>query len=150
MVVDCGVPLIIADGMEEDVLIRILAGTEVGTLFVARGAPPSRKLWLATALEPNGLLVIDEGACQALRNRDGSSLLPVGVVQIKGTFQAGDLVQVVNPQNEEVARGLVNYSSEELAAIQGHHSGKIAHILGHVGDDEVIHRDNLIVTSRSE
>jgi len=122
MVVDCGIPLVIADGEQEDVLIQILAGAEIGTLFVARGAPPSRKLWLATALEPSGSLLIDEGACQALRDRDGSSLLPVGVVGVKGSFQAGDLVQVVDSQDEEVARGLVNYSSEQVTAIQGHHS----------------------------
>ncbi len=150
MVVDCGIPLVIADGEQEDVLIQILAGAEVGTLFVARAAPPSRKLWLATALEPSGSLVIDEGACQALRNRDGSSLLPVGVVEVKGSFQAGDLVQVIDVRGEEVARGLVNYSSEEVAAIQGHHSDEIERILGHVGDDEIIHRDNLIVSSHSE
>lgn len=150
MVVDCGIPLVIADGEQEDVLIRILAGAEVGTLFVARGAPPSRKLWLATALEPSGSLLIDKGACQALRDRDGSSLLPVGVVQVKGSFQAGDLVQVVDSQDEEVARGLVNYSSEQVAAIQGHHSDEIERILGHVGDDEVIHRDNLVVTGSSD
>ena len=150
MVVDCGIPLIIADGMEEDVFIQVLAGAEVGTLFVARGAPPSRKLWLATALEPSGALLIDKGACRALRNRDGSSLLPVGVVGVKGSFQAGDLVQVMDERGEEVARGLVNYSSEEVAAIRGHHSGEIERILGHVGDDEVIHRDNLVVTGGSE
>ncbi len=150
MVVECGIPLIIADGEEEDVLIQILAGAEVGTLFVARGAPPSRKLWLATALEPSGVLVIDEGACEALRDRDGSSLLPVGVIKVKGSFQAGDLVQVVNPQNEEVARGLVNYSSDQVATIQGHHSDEIERILGHVGDDEVIHRDNLVVSGHGE
>jgi len=150
MVVDCGIPLVIADGEQEDVLIQILAGAEVGTLFVVRGAPASRKLWLATALEPSGLLVIDEGACRALRDRDGSSLLPVGIVEVEGSFQAGDLVQVVDEDGEEVARGLVNYSSEEAAAIQGHHSNEIEHILGHVGDDEVIHRDNLIVTGRGK
>ncbi len=150
MVVDCGIPLVIADGQQEDVLSQILAGAEVGTLFVARGAPTSRKLWLATALEPSGSLVIDEGACQALRDQDGSSLLPVGVVGVKGSFQAGDLVQVVDPRGDEVARGLVNYSSEEVAAIQGHHSDEIERILGHVGDDEVIHRDNLIVSGYSE
>ncbi len=150
MVVDCGIPLVIADGEQEDVLIQILAGIEVGTLFVARGAPPSRKLWLATALEPSGSLMIDEGACQALRDRDGSSLLPVGIVEVQGDFQAGDLVQVVDPRGEEVARGLVNYSSEQVAAIQGHHSDEIERILGHVGDDEVIHRDNLIVTGHGE
>ena len=150
MVVDCGIPLVIADGEQEDVLIQILAGAEVGTLFVARGAPPSRKLWLATALEPSGSLLIDKGACQALRDRDGSSLLPVGVVGVKGSFQAGDLVQVTDERGEEVARGLVNYSSEQVAAIQGHHSDEIERILGHVGDDEVIHRDNLIVSGHGE
>jgi len=150
MVVDCGIPLVIADGEQEDVLIQILAGVEIGTLFVAQGAPASRKLWLATALEPSGLLVIDDGACRALRDRDGSSLLPVGVVEVKGSFQAGDLVQVTDKDSEEVARGLVNYSSEQIAAIQGHHSSEIERILGHVGDDEVMHRDNLVVTGRSK
>jgi len=150
MVVDCGIPLVIANGEQENVLIQILAGAEVGTLFVARGAPPSRKLWLATALEPSGVLVIDEGACQALRDRDGASLLAVGVIKVEGDFQAGDLVQVVDQHGKEVARGLVNYSSQQVAAIQGHHSGEIERILGHVGDDEVIHRDNLVVSGHWE
>ncbi len=150
MVVDCGIPLIIADGEQEDVLVQILAGAEVGTLFVARGAPPSRKLWLATALEPSGSLIIDDGACRALRDRDGASLLPVGIVEIEGDFQTGDLVRVVDEDGEEIARGLVNYSSEEVAGIKGHHSRKLPQLLGHVGDDEVIHRDNLIVSGRNE
>ena len=72
------------------------------------------------------------------------------LVGVKGSFQAGDLVQVMDERGEEVARGLVNYSSEEVAAIQGHHSDEIERILGHVGDDEVIHRDNLIVSGHGE
>ncbi len=146
MTVDCGIPLVIADGGEERILLRILEGEEVGTLFVPREARPSRKLWLATALEPAGSLVIDEGACRALRDQDGSSLLPVGIVQVQGSFKAGDLVRVVDEHGREIGRGLVNYSSEEVAAIQGRHSRDIPEILGHVGDEEVIHRDNLVVT----
>ncbi len=147
MVVDCGIPLVIADGREENIVLRIHDGEEVGTMFVPREARPSRKLWLATALEPAGSLVVDEGACRALRDRDGSSLLPVGIVEVHGSFQAGDLVRVVDQEGGEIARGLVNYSSEEVCAIEGRHSRDVPEILGHVGDEEVIHRDNLVVTA---
>lgn len=150
MVVDCGIPLIIANGSEEDIVLRIVAGEEVGTLFVPRAAQPSRKLWLATALQPAGDLVIDEGACRALCHRDGSSLLPVGIVEVQGSFAAGDLVRVVDKESREVARGLVNYSSEQVRAIRGQHSSEIARILGHVGDDEVIHRDNLVMSRATD
>ena len=146
LAVECGIPLVIANGEDPDIVVRIVAGEEVGTLFVAGRAPTSWKLWLATALEPAGSLVVDDGACRALQERDGSSLLPVGVLEVRGEFQAGDLVRVLSAQGKEIARGLVNYASGEISALRGHHSREITALLGrHAGDEEVIHRDNLVV-----
>ena len=145
--VDCGIPVVIADGREDDVLVRILTGEEMGTLFLPRGPMRSRKSWIATAMAPAGELVIDAGARRALLDKDGSSLLAVGIVEVRGDFQAGDLVAVVTADGEETARGLVNYSSEEVEQIKGAHSRQIPEILGHVGDEEVIHRDNMVLTA---
>ena len=147
MAVDGGIPVVIADGRAVDVLLLILAGEEVGTLFVPKAPMPGRKLWIATAIEPAGQIVVDEGARRALQHEDGSSLLPAGVIAVRGQFQAGDLVTVVTADEKEVARGLVNYSAAEVVRIQGTHSRQIPEILGHVGDEEVIHRDNMALTA---
>ncbi len=146
MAVDCGIPVVVADGREDEVVVRILVGEEIGTLFLARGPMTSRKSWIATAMAPAGEVVVDAGARRALLDKDGSSLLAVGIVEVRGEFQAGDLVAVVTADGREVARGLVNYSSEEVKQIQGAHSHRIPDILGHVGDEEVIHRDNMVLT----
>ncbi len=144
---DCGIPVVIADGGEDDVLLRILAGEGLGTLFVAREPMAGRKQWIATVVEPAGEIVVDDGARRALVDKDGSSLLAVGIVAVDGNFQAGDVVTVVTAEGEEVARGLVNYSSEEVKQIQGAHSRQIPEILGHIGDEEVVHRDNMVLTA---
>ena len=146
MAVDCGIPVVIADGNEDNVLVGILAGKPVGTVFVARRAMAGRKQWIATAIEPAGQIVVDTGARRALLDKDGSSLLPVGIVAVEGRFEAGDLVRVVTEDGEEFARGLVNYSAEEVKQIQGAHTRQIPKILGHVGDEEVIHRDNMVLS----
>ncbi len=147
-----GIAVVIADGHEHDVLRRILDGEELGTLFVPKReeeeepAMPARKLWIATVVEPAGEIVVDAGARRALLDKDGSSLLPVGIVAVEGRFEAGDLVRVVTEDGQEFARGLVNYSAEEVKQIQGAHTRQIPKILGHVGDEEVIHRDNMVLS----
>lgn len=146
MAADMGIPVIMADGHEEGVLLRLLAGEEIGTLFVPGTPVGGRKLWIATAAEPVGSISIDAGACKALRQKGSASLLPRGVVNAAGEFQVGDMVAVLGPDGVEIARGLVNYSADEVQRIAGFHTREIANILGHVGHDEIIHRDNLVLT----
>ncbi|MCE5237874.1 glutamate 5-kinase [bacterium] len=143
----CGISVVMADGREDNVLLRLCEGQQVGTLFVAgRQTAGGKKPWLAAVREPMGTIWIDEGACRALCQPDGASLLPSGVTSSRGDYEAGDLVSVVGPEGREIARGLVNYSVDEVRRIAGRHSRDIGRILGHAGADEVIHRDNMVLT----
>ncbi len=141
-----GAHTIIANGRLPRVISRILAGEELGTLFVARGENKlgARKQWLGFAAAPRGTLIVDAGAAQAMRAR-GSSLLPVGVREVHGFFHAGDVVAVLDGQAQEIARGLVNYAAEEMRQIAGKHTVEFEKILGYHPYDEAIHRDNLIL-----
>ncbi len=146
VVLPAGIPLVIANGAREEVIYQILEGQEVGTLFV----PPlerrhARKQWIASGARPEGRIVIDAGAVQALVER-GSSLLPKGITAVEGSFERGKLVAVVDPQGREIARGLCNYDSRDLQKIQGHRSSEIEEILGAKDFDEAIHRDNLVIS----
>jgi len=147
---DCGIRVVIADGNGARVLPRVVAGEEVGTCMIARPRMPSRKAWLAVHEHPRGTLVVDDGARRALLREDGSSLLPSGIVEVRGHFQAGDLVTVVDPGGHEIARGLVNYAAAETDAIKGEHSSRIADLLGRPGVDEVIHRDDMVVSAAGQ
>jgi glutamate 5-kinase len=125
-----------------------LAAIEAGgraTLFLARGEPRSaRKGWIACAVNPLGALTVDEGAVGALRR--GKSLLPAGVVAVEGVFERGDAVIIRTRTGGEAGRGLSAYSSADIRRIAGYKSGEIAGILGYRGRDEIIHRDDLVVT----
>ena len=125
-----------------------LAAIEAGaraTLFLPRGEPRSaRKAWIAGAVDPRGTLIVDEGAAGALRR--GKSLLPAGVVAVEGVFERGDAVIIRTPSRGEAGRGLSAYSSIDIRRIAGYKSGEIAGILGYRGRDEIIHRDDLVVT----
>lgn len=144
-----GTHTVIAHGGEADVLARIARGADegrgVGTWLQAGEEPMvARKRWLAGSLRVSGTVVIDAGAAEVLR-RDGRSLLPVGVTDVRGDFRAGDLVACVDPAGREVARGLCSYSADEARRIVGLPSGRIAEVLGYPGEAELIHRDNLVV-----
>jgi glutamate 5-kinase len=140
-----GASTVIASGREENVIVRILSGEVVGThLKAQQGRVAARKQWLAGHAHAAGGLKLDAGAVRVIRE-SGKSLLPVGVKAIEGTFTRGEVVSCLDPEGNEVARGLVNYSSEEAARIIGHASDKIESILGYVDEPELIHRDNLIV-----
>ncbi|HDD53200.1 MAG TPA: glutamate 5-kinase [Thermosulfidibacter takaii] len=144
-VVASGIPAVIALGDEPRVLWRILEGEEVGTFFLPREERlVGRKMWIGYTLQPVGSLVIDDGAVEALVRR-GKSLLPRGVLEVRGAFEMGDPVSCLDKDGREVARGLVNYSSPEIEKIKGVHSSKIQEVLGYHHSDEVIHRDNLVV-----
>ena len=140
-----GARTVIVGGTAEAVIERVAAGEELGTLLLPEADPlTARKRWLAGQLQVRGKLVLDAGAERALRSQ-GKSLLPVGVVQIEGRFHRGELVSCVSSAGEEIARGLVNYDSAEAVKICGQSSGQIVELLGYRDDDELIHRDNLIL-----
>jgi glutamate 5-kinase len=140
-----GSATVIAAGREENVLLRLAAGEELGTLLVADQEPlAARKQWLAGHLQVRGILTLDDGAVRVLRE-SGKSLLSVGVKGFSGAFLRGEMVSCVDEAGNEVARGLVNYSAQDLRRIQGQPSSRIEELLGYVGESELIHRDNLIL-----
>ena len=148
LAMNAGVVMVVADGREPNVITRIMAGEDIGTIFLPKPAKlRSRKRWIAYAAVPMGKLIVDEGAAAALIE-GGKSLLPVGVSQVEGEFEAGDMVSVVVQRDEElreIARGLVNYRADDLRKIARCRSKDIAKRLGHRDFDEAIHRDNLVV-----
>ena len=136
---------LLAWGREPEVLRRIAAGDDLGTLLRPSQSPlVARKQWLAVQLQLRGRLHLDAGAVRALRT-DGKSLLPVGVTAIEGKFERGDLVACLDPSGAEVARGLVNYDSKQAMALLGKTSRRIEALHGPVDDPELIHRDNLVL-----
>ena len=145
---NAGCRMLIARGKGMDSSAGPLAAIEAGaraTLFLPRGEPRSaRKAWIAGAINPSGTVVVDYGAARALRR--GTSLLPAGLIAVEGTFERGDAVIIRTPAGGEVGRGLSAYSSADIRRLAGHKSGEIAEILGYRGRDEVIHRDDLVVT----
>lgn len=139
-----GTVSIIADGRDPNTVSQATHGFAVGTLFTTAQQPqPARKQWLASLLYPRGELLLDEGACRVITT-SGRSLLPVGVKAASGEFMRGDLVRCVNSDGEEVARGLINYGAEDAQRLLGRSSADIEAILGFGGEEELIHRDNLI------
>ncbi|MCX7388451.1 MAG: glutamate 5-kinase [Planctomycetota bacterium] len=138
-----GETVILASGRSDTVLDDIREGKTTGTLFLAKGeAVASWKRWIGFGAPPAGVLVIDDGATKAVRE-SGRSLLAVGVTEVQGEFESGALVGLKSQDGTEIARGLANYSSDEIRRIQGRRSDQIAAALGHVPFGEVIHRDNL-------
>lgn len=141
-----GAATAIAHGRQADVLRRLHAGDPVGTLLTSTQPPEAaRKRWLAGQLQAKGQLELDPGAVRVLREA-GRSLLAVGVRGVRGNFRRGELVACVDSEGREVARGLVNYSADEARRIQGQPSSAIESLLGYVDDEELIHRDNLVLT----
>ena len=136
---------IVANGREQDVLLKIAAGENLGTFFPATDNKlAARKQWLAVSLNLKGKLTLDEGACHVLKEQ-GRSLLPVGVSSVEGEFERGELVSCVDPKGQEIARGLVNYDHIEAGHIKGLATGAIQEALGYLHEPELIHRDNLVL-----
>ena len=145
-----GADTIICSGLEADVLLKIAGGEQTGTrLSVKRSPLAARKQWLAGHKRPDGTLVLDDGACRVLAEQ-GKSLLAVGVVDVRGEFNRGEIVSCVARDGSEVARGLVNYNAGETRKIMGQPSNRIEQLLGYVDDAELIHRDNMVVYLGSE
>jgi glutamate 5-kinase len=140
-----GVPMIIADGREPDIILRAAAGEPVGTIFLpAASKLESRKRWMLSGLSTRGKLVVDSGAAQALK-KEKRSLLAAGIKKIEGKFQRGDIVNIYGSEGSRLACGITNYSSIDIEAIKGAHSRKIAPLLGYDYGSEVVHRNNLVV-----
>jgi glutamate 5-kinase len=141
-----GASTIIASGREPEVLLRIVAGESLGTELVA--ATPkvvARKLWMSDHLQLRGSVTVDDGAATQVRAR-GKSLLPIGVVAVAGDFHRGDVIAVRLASGEEIGRGLSNYSSAEARLIARRPSADIERLLGFIGEPELIHRDNFVLS----
>ncbi len=140
---DAGIRTVITQGLHPHNIPRILAGETLGTQFLPHPEPiNARKHWIAYAMIPSGALRLDEGAARAIAQQ-GKSLLAAGILSIEGEFQSQEAVRLCNPAGQEIARGLVNYSSTELMQIRGHRSENIPALLGYAGTETVVHRDNL-------
>ncbi|HEY5734010.1 MAG TPA: glutamate 5-kinase [Gammaproteobacteria bacterium] len=140
-----GAATIVASGRSEQVLLQVAAGDVVGTLFQPSKEPmAARKQWLASHMVLPGKLQLDAGAVDVLKS-SGKSLLPVGVSAVLGEFQRGSVVACIDSQGKEIARGLVNYSAQEIEKIKGRSSREILELLGYVDEPELIHRNNLVL-----
>lgn len=144
-----GESVVMANGATPGILDAIFSGQPVGTLFLAHGGSmPSWKRWLGYTARPRGQIVVDSGARQAVE-RKGRSLLPIGVVQVQGEFEKGDVVSILDQDGQEFARGLVNYPSADAAKILGLRTEQIAEALGDMPYEELVHRDNLVVVAEA-
>lgn len=142
-----GVPTVIADGRREGILTRVLNGDPVGTIFLPSPEKlASRKHWIAySSGRPRGTLVIDDGAAKALQKLK-KSLLPAGVREVLGDFEPGSMVRCMNASGQEIARGVTCFSSDQIRLIMGRHSKEIETVLGSCPGEEVIHRDDLVIS----
>lgn len=140
-----GATVVIADGREPDIVLRLAGGEKIGTHFLPSAARlESRKRWMLSSPSIRGILLVDSGAAQALIKQN-RSLLAAGIKEAKGEFDRGDLVDIYDSEGIHLGCGLVNYSSSEVNLIKGAHSDKIATLLGIDYGPEVVHRDNLAV-----
>lgn len=138
--------VIIANGTDHAVLDKVREAREVGTLFLGSGEPvPAWKRWIGYTVSPVGKLRLDAGATVAVRD-NGRSLLAIGVTGVEGHFSKGEIVSVLDPEGAEIARGLINFNSQQVAQIAGQRTAEITQLLGTSADKAVIHRDNLAVT----
>lgn len=136
-----GCSMVIANGKELAPLSHIQNGGRCTWFIPTSEMKKAKKTWIAGSLNPSGQMVIDQGAVQAIYN--GKSLLPAGVVEVRGNFKRGDLVAIIDQSNHEIARGLSAYATHEIASIKGRKTVDIAGILGYEGQEEIIHRDDM-------
>jgi glutamate 5-kinase len=141
-----GVNVVIAGGREADILVKISQGQDVGTFFPAQvNKMESRKRWMLSGLASKGKVTVDKGASSALKEHN-RSLLPAGVTKVEGKFQRGDIVDILGEKGKRIGCGISNYSSSDLALIGGKHSDKIGDLLGYDYGDEVVHRNNMVLS----
>ena len=149
--VESGIPMVIGPGYKKNIILKIIEMIEedeeynIGTTFLPlEDSLSKRKQWFCFNLSVKGNIKIDKGAELALLNR-GKSLLPGGIIDVSGNFNRGDLVSIINKKEKEIGKGIVNYSSQAVKKIKGHHTEEIFDILGYVNQEEVSHRDNMVI-----
>jgi len=142
MITASGGNVIIANGDREDSLRRIFSAQETGTIFLTQHYLAARKRWLGFAVQAKGRLILDDGAVNAIVKK-GKSLLPVGIVDANGSFERGEIVSLVDSQNNEIGRGLTNYGLQDVLRISGKKTTELQGIIGQNIHVEVIHRDNM-------
>ena len=140
-----GITVFIADGRQPDIILRLAAGEAIGTRFLPTSSKlESRKRWMLSGLSTKGKLVVDAGAALALKKQH-RSLLAAGIRQVDGEFQRGDIVNIHDTGSSHLGCGITNYSSSDINAIKGAHSGQIASLLGYDYGAEIVHRNNLVI-----
>ena len=143
--VNSGVSMVIASGLRDGVLGDVIAGGQVGTIFLSKeNRLQVRKRWLAFGARTQGVITVDKGCEKAILS-GGSSLLAAGITAVKGEFEQGNTISVITLEGREIARGIANYNGEETAKIMGVHTNELTKILGSKPYDEVIHRDNMVL-----
>lgn len=141
-----GCSMILAKGNKKNPIKSLLKGGK-HTLFMSDDTPMNaRKRWIGSSLNATGEIIVDDGAVRALKN--GSSLLPAGVVDVKGEFERGDTVEIKDCKLKKIGVGISAYSAEDARLIMGHQSQEIEHIVGFSGRNELVHRDNMVVEAR--
>ncbi|MCA1796569.1 MAG: glutamate 5-kinase [Desulfuromonadaceae bacterium] len=139
-----GIATAIINGLKPENLSRFFAGEDIGTFFLPTATPmASKKHWIAFTKKVRGRIIIDAGACRAILDK-GKSLLPSGIIAVEGGFDRGDSVCLCDENGDEFARGITNYTQQEIIQIRGHKSAEITGILGYKYSDEIVHRDNLV------
>jgi glutamate 5-kinase len=139
-----GVKVVIADGREPDILLRVSQGEDAGTFFPAQvNKMESKKRWMLSGLASKGKVVVDKGAVSALKEHN-KSLLPAGVIKAEGKFHRGDIVDIIDEKGKRIGYGISNYSSSDLAIIGGKHSDNIPSLLNYDYGDEAVHRNNMV------
>lgn len=140
-----GIPVVIMNGKKSGLLVRLFDGEKIGTYFKPKEQPLSqRKGWIAFGIKSRGVIYLDDGAVKAL-TMQGKSLLPSGITKVEGDFEVGDCISCANKDGKRIAKGLTNYSSDDIERIKGKKTSEIEKVLGYKYSDEVIHRDNLAV-----
>jgi glutamate 5-kinase len=143
-----GASTVIAWGREPDALLRLVSGESIGTVLLAQTAKQqARKQWIADHLQLRGSVVVDDGAAARV-SAGTASLLPIGMVAVSGDFSRGDVIAILDGKGTEIARGLANYASAEARLLCRHASADIEKLLGYAAEPEMLHRDNLVLTSR--
>ncbi|WPB57682.1 glutamate 5-kinase [Xylophilus sp. GOD-11R] len=144
-----GASTVIAWGREPDALLRLVSGEPIGTVLLAQTAKQqARKQWIADHLQLRGALTVDDGAATRLR-AGTASLLPIGMVAVEGDFSRGEVIAIQDGEGAEIARGLANYASAEARLLCRKASAEIERLLGYAAEPEMVHRDNLVLTSRA-
>lgn len=144
-VTSAGIECVIANGKRKDVIVKAAKGEDVGTAFEGGSVKIiAKKRWIAFSSRPKGSIRVDNGAKVALIDKD-KSLLGSGIVDVEGDFSSGDVIRIADKEGHEFARGVTNYSSHEIAKIKGLKTGQIKAVLGYHGEDEVVHKDDLVI-----